>query len=240
MDVGKIKLLAFDLDGTLTQHRSHMDEAARMTLDNLSISYNLLMVGAGGCMRIYEQMGQYPIDIIGNYGMELSRYDKAQGKLTVTDRFISVPDKESVEQRGFSLRKRFGYMEYKGLPMEFHDSGMITFPLLGTGAAIEDKLNFDPDRTKRRAIYHEVMEAFPEYTVFVGGTSSFDMTPSPYNKLYAVDCYCKKHGLSHEEVAYFGDDWEVGGGDRQLYTSDIPFIVVHNYRDFPMYAGEFL
>ena len=36
--------------------------------------------------------------------------------------------------------------------MEFHASGAMTFPILGTAAKPEDKLAYDPDRGKRRAM----------------------------------------------------------------------------------------
>ena len=35
-----------------------------------------------------------------------------------------------------------------------------------------------------------VKEAFPQYTVFLGGSSSFDIVPRPYDKLYALERYC--------------------------------------------------
>ena len=63
------KLICFDLDGTLTQHRSKLDDKNRSVLDKLSKKYKLLMVGAGATKRIYDQMGEYPIDILGNYGV---------------------------------------------------------------------------------------------------------------------------------------------------------------------------
>ena len=70
MDVKKIKVIAMDLDGTLTQHKSHMVPENKATLDALSKKYKLLMVGAGQVRRIFNQLEQYPIDIIGNYGLQ--------------------------------------------------------------------------------------------------------------------------------------------------------------------------
>ena len=43
----KIKLIAFDLDGTLTQHRTKLAPENKAVLDELSKKYKLLMVGAG-------------------------------------------------------------------------------------------------------------------------------------------------------------------------------------------------
>ncbi|MBQ8337881.1 MAG: phosphomannomutase, partial [Oscillospiraceae bacterium] len=70
MDTSKIRLIAFDLDGTLTQHKTPLDDENRAVLDALGKKYKLLMAGAGMCRRIFNQMGQYPIDILGNYGMQ--------------------------------------------------------------------------------------------------------------------------------------------------------------------------
>lgn len=62
MQKDKIKLIAMDLDGTLTQHKSHMSAQTRATLTELSKKYKLLMVGAGQVMRIFNQMEAFPID----------------------------------------------------------------------------------------------------------------------------------------------------------------------------------
>ena len=102
--------------------------------------------------------------------------------------------------------------------------------LIGTKAQLSDKLAFDPDKSRRRAIYQNVCELFPDYTVFVGGTSSFDMAPSPYNKYYALDEYCKKNGLSHDEVVYVGDDYGEGGNDECVFKSDFTAVKIDDYR----------
>ena len=77
------------------------------------------------------------------------------------------------------------------------------------------------------------MELFSDYTVFVGGSSSFDMAPKPYNKYHALDLYCQEYGLSHENVVFVGDDYGPGGNDESVYKSDMNFITIDNYLDFP-------
>ena len=225
-----IKLIAFDLDGTLTQHKTPLEPANRAVLDELAArGYTLLMVGAGQCARIFRQMGEYPIDIIGNYGLQAAVYEQETGTLrTVRDLCFPV-DRESVNARVDALREKHGFTEYRGQSVEFHPSGCVTFAILGTEALQEDKLAFDPDRKKRRAIYDEVVATFPEYTVFVGGSSSFDMAPRPYDKLYALDAYAVETGISHAEIAYVGDDYGPGGNDESVYRSDIRFVKVDDY-----------
>lgn len=235
-----IKLIAFDLDGTLTQHKTHLGEKNRNILDELSKKYKLLMVGAGMCRRIFNQMDGYPIDIIGNYGMQYGKYNPETGDLDIVFDEQLPCDKESVEKRVTELRQRYGYTEFAGDNVEYHSSGCVTFPVLGTKAKIEDKLAFDPDRKKRSVFYQDVKETFSDYTAFIGGSSSFDFAPFPYNKYYALDKYCRDNGLTHENVVYVGDDYGPGGNDESVYNSDFKFICVDDYSKLDEYLKELL
>lgn len=229
----KIKLFAFDLDGTLTQHKTPLLAKNRAALEKLARKSALCMVGAGMCRRIFEQMKRFPIDIIGNYGMQTAIYNSTLKDIEIIEDNKVSTDRDSVERRITELRKRYGYTDFKGDNVEYHSSGCITFPLLGTKAEQKDKLAFDPDRKKRRAFYGGVKKLFPEYTVFIGGSSSFDMAPKPYNKYYALNAYCNKLGIAHNEVVFFGDDYGEGGNDESIYLSDFGFEKVENYSDFP-------
>lgn len=228
-----IKLVAFDLDGTLTQHKSKLSPEARATLEALNKKYKLLMVGAGMCLRIFNQMDQFPIDVLGNYGLQYAEYNPDTKELEIKENNVLPCDRESVDKRVTMLREKYGYTDFVGENVEYHASGCVTFPVLGTKAALADKLAFDPDRSKRRAIYEDVKATFPEYTVFVGGSSSFDMAPAPFNKYYALAKYCDERGIKHDEVVFVGDDYGPGGNDESVYVSDMNFITVDNYLDFP-------
>ena len=235
-----IKLVAFDLDGTLTQHKTKLDDKNRSVLERLAKKYGLLMVGAGQCRRIFNQMNEFPIDIIGNYGLQYARYNKEIKDIELVRDEVIPCNRESVTERVEMFREKYGFTEYKGNCVEFHPSGCVTFPILGTAADIADKLSFDPDRSKRRKIYDEVCEAFDEYIVFVGGSSSFDMAPKPYNKYYALDLYCKEKGIAHNEVVFVGDDYGIGGNDESVYKSDFGFICVDDYTKLEEAVAELL
>ena len=235
-----VKLIAFDLDGTLTQHKSKLQDKNRAILDALAKKYRLLMVGAGQCRRIFNQMEAYPIDIIGNYGMQYYRYDAEKKDLEMVFDEQLPCERESVAERITMLREKYGFTQYAGDNVEYHVSGCVTFPLLGTAAKIEDKLAFDPDRKKRSVFYQDVKETFPDYTVFIGGSSSFDFAPFPYNKYYALDRFCKDNGLRHDQVVYVGDDYGPGGNDESVYVSDFPFICVDDYTRLDEYLKDLL
>lgn len=233
MDISKIKVVAMDLDGTLTQHKQPMIPEVREALNALSKKYKLVMAGAGQVMRIFNQMEQYPIDIIGNYGLQYGQYNLESGQIELKRDLVFPCDRASVDERVTILRKKYGMEEYRGENVEYHPSGCVTFPCLGTKALQEDKLAYDPDRSKRRAIYQDVCQVFSDYTVFIGGSSSFDMAPKPYDKRYALELYCQENGYIHENLVYIGDDYGPGGNDESVYKSDFPYLTIDDYRTFP-------
>ena len=226
------KVFAFDLDGTLTEHRTWITDENLAMLEELRRGgLRLMILGAGQARRIFTQLREYPIDIVGNYGLQYAVYREDKGDIEFL-RDITLPcDRDSVRERIAQLREKTGYTDFRGDSVEFHPTGCVTFPLLGTKAPVADKLLFDPTREKRRAIWSEVAALFPEYSVFVGGSSSFDMAPKPYNKYYALTRFCEDEGYDRGEITYFGDDYGTGGNDECVFNSDIDFVRVDRFSD---------
>ena len=108
------KLVAFDLDGTLTQHRTPLGEKNRAVLERLAKKYRLLMVGAGACLRIFGQMEGFPIDVIGNYGMQVSRYNPETKTLEILEDAHCEPDREHALRECAALREKYGYTRFTG------------------------------------------------------------------------------------------------------------------------------
>ena len=132
-----VKLIAFDLDGTLTQHKEPLTEENRCVLEALAQRYQLLMVGAGQTRRIFRQLGEFPIDIIGNYGLQYAEYNKETGDIDIVAEHVLPCDRESVTERVEGIRKKHGFTEYYGDTVEFHASGAVTIPIIGTKAPID-------------------------------------------------------------------------------------------------------
>lgn len=235
-----IKVIAMDLDGTLTQHKTPLSKEHTEILTALSKKYKLLMVGAGMCNRVFNQMNKFPIDVLGNYGMQYAEYNQETGEIDIVFDEVRDCDKESVEKRVTEIRNKYGFTEFAGNSVEYHSSGCVTFAILGTAAKQEDKLAFDPDRAKRRAIYDDVVNTFSDYNVFIGGSSSFDMAPMPFNKAYALKKYCDERGIKYDEVVFIGDDYGEGGNDESVYKSEFNFLTIDNYLDFGKVVKDLL
>ncbi len=222
------KLIAMDLDGTLTQHKSKLELNNKIVLDDLSKKYRCIMVGAGSCKRIFEQMNFYPIEIIGNYGMQQSRCENGELLLVKDDRYDV--DKVFFDTTITEIRKLTGYTAFTGDSVEFHPSGAVTFPLIGTKASLPEKLAFDPDGKKRIEIYDLVSSKFDAYNCFIGGTSSFDIVKKQYNKYSALMKFIEGTDIKKEEILFIGDDFKRGGNDEQVMLNCIKCVQISDYK----------
>ena len=225
------KLVAMDLDATLCQHRSPIPPQNLQALKELEKSHRCIMVGAGNAPRIYRQMGNYPIDIVANYGMQVAA--AADGNFRIVKQITNSVDRAFFRRETDRLRAKYGYTRYDGDSLEFHASGMVTFGLLGTKPSAEHKLAFDADRRKRRAMYPEVVETFKDYSVYIGGSTSFDFAGKQYNKYDATLAWAKEHGYTLDDIVFIGDDFADGGGDSHVRIKGMDHIVITDYRNFP-------
>ncbi len=224
------KVVAMDLDATLCQHRSPIPPHNMDALRSLDAKYKCVMIGAGNAPRIYRQMGEYPIDIVGNYGMQTAK--ASDGVFRIVKAVTNEVDRAFFRENTDRLRTKYGYTEYEGEPLEFHASGMVTFGLLGTAPSAEHKVAFDPDRRKRRAMYPEVCSIFKDFSVYIGGSTSFDFAGKQYNKYDATLAWARDNGYGLDDIVFIGDDFADGGGDSHVRIKGMDHIVIYDYRKF--------
>ena len=233
------KVVAMDLDGTLSQHKTPVPWRNLKALEALrGAGYELVMVGGGGARRIYNQMCEFPIEILGNYGMEHSVV--TGGQFRIVRAVTNQVDRARFLAETGRLREKYGYTKYAGDPLQFHASGMVTFGLLGTSPSAEEKLAFDPDKRRRRAMFADVAAAFPDCAVFIGGTTSFDLAAKEYNKYDATVKWARERGYGPEDVVFIGDDFNDGGNDSHARIGGLDRIVITDYRNFADAVGVLL
>ena len=85
------------------------------------------------------------------------------------------------------------------------------------------------------AIEKKWQEYWEEHETFK--TDVWDFSKPKY---YALDMFCKENGFKHSELVFVGDDYGLGGNDESVFKSDIKFLKVDNYLDFPKVVSVLL
>lgn len=209
------KLLIFDVDETLTKPKQIISNIVFQNLINLSKYYIIAILGARDNKVLYTQLNKiYSCHIFGSYGLNYIKTNKDS-----YEEIYNIEVKQNKDEVQFltnKTRNLYGFKEYSGQSLELHSSGMITFPLLGTKAKIKEKLQFDPNSIIRRELYENIKDLFSNYSLIIGGTSSFDILPKGIDKAYGL--YQIKNYLPFldKEILYIGNDFNKYGNDYAL------------------------
>lgn len=229
------KLIAFDVDGTLSQSRSPIDaEMAEIFKKLLDIKQVAIITG-GAFADIKRQV----LNIIGvneERNKNLTLLPTNGGGLWVFDgewkelssHKLSPEEKEKIikalkeeDQKNPELRDNKSY----GREIQDRDSE-ITYAALGEHAPLELKDAWDPDFKKRISLQGKLMEKLPEFEVKIGGKTSIDITAKGMDKSYGINKLMNHFNYSKEDVLFFGDAVYENGNDYPVFLLGIDTVKV--------------
>ncbi len=131
---------------------------------------------------------------------------------------------QAVTIAGFKVEKAWGEV--------IEDRGsQITFSALGQQAPLIEKIKWDSDFTKRKAIKAILDTLIPEFSIRVGGTTSIDVTKPAIDKAYGVKKLRQVLGFSCAEMIFIGDALFVGGNDYPVEEAGVVCISVRGPAD---------
>ena len=159
--MGQIKIIAMDLDGTLTQHKQKLDEENKAALDALSKRYKLLMAGAGQVMRIFNQLERYPVDIIGNYGLQYGKYNSESKDIDILRDLSFDVRKQEIDDKVIECLVLFDAADMAA----FLDEAQRRFAHLFVGssdAVYEEIIFFSGDKEYRHLVFPDRADVFLE------------------------------------------------------------------------------
>jgi len=231
------KLIAFDVDGTLSQSRSPIDAEMAGILKKLLEKKQVAIITGGAFADIKKQI----LDKIGENeprNKNLTLLPTNGGGLWIFDgvwKEISChkfSDKEKekiikaikeVDQADPELRNNKSY----GREIQDRDS-QITYGALGENAPIELKYAWDPDLKKKQNLQQSLQEKLPDFEVKIGGKTSIDITPKGMDKAFAIREIINYFRLSKEEILFFGDAVYENGNDFPVFELGVETVKVIN------------
>jgi phosphomannomutase len=138
------------------------------------------------------------------------RYGFSPAELAV----IKAALEKAVKECGLDGGKSYGqqFVDYEGY---------VAFTALGVEAPKEERMHWDPDTTKRRLLREVLMRRLPQFDVYIGGSTSVDVTPKGINKEFGVRWYAKYLQAEPAELLYVGDALYDGGNDAVVIPTGI-------------------
>ena len=214
------KLIVFDLDGTLAESKSSLDDEMAALLGSLLAVVKVAIISGGGWAQFQKQvLANLPpgdhlsnLSLLPTCGTKFYRFDGDWKKLYSED--FTANEKEKIIGALQGVVEASGSTPDKlwGETIEDRDS-QITYSALGQHAPIEEKKKWDPDFAKRKAMKARLDQLIPEYSVRLGGTTSIDITKPGIDKAYGIRKLRDTLGVPIEEMIFIGDALFPGGND---------------------------
>jgi HAD superfamily hydrolase (TIGR01484 family) len=131
--------------------------------------------------------------------------------------------------------KELGYWEEDKLApgdeiIENRES-MIAFSALGQTAAVDAKMAWDPDMTKRNAMAARAKKLAPNYDFEVGGTTTINASLPGTNKQFGMGKLLEHLKVEKFDVLYFGDMTQPGGNDYPVVQMGFETITVRDWQE---------
>jgi phosphomannomutase len=230
-----IKLIVFDLDGTLAESKSSIDAEMSALLYDLLGIVKVAVISGGAWPQFEKQvLSNLPHDerlanlsLLPTCGTKFFHY-AGEWKKNYSEDF-TVDEKEKIVG---SLKKVVGESGFKAEKVwgeVIEDRGsQITFSALGQQAPLEEKKIWDPDFTKRKKIKTALDNCIPEFSVRLGGTTSVDVTKPGIDKAYGIRKLRDTLDIAIHEMIFIGDALFPGGNDYPAKEAGVVSIRVRD------------
>ena len=229
------KLIVFDMDGTIAESKSSIDDEMSTLLRDLLSIVKVAVISGGNWPQFEKQLvSNLPCDarlenlsLLPTCGTKFYTYGSAWEELyseNFTDdekaRIIGSLN-EAIESLGFHTEMVWGEL--------IEDRGsQITFSALGQEAPLEEKKKWDPQFSKRKQIKAFLDKAIPEFSVRLGGTTSVDVTKQGIDKAYGIGKLRDILGVAISEMIFVGDALFPGGNDYPAIEAGVVSIQVRD------------
>lgn len=241
-------VVAFDLDGTLTESKMELDDEMISLITQLSDLYRIAIITGGTLRQIKTQVISklpkeiYPlIKLFPTNGSAYCKYSNGDWFVEESDRF-STKDKRRIKN---ALEAAIVQIKWKNPERcwgeQLEDRGtQFTFSALGQEAPLEEKLKFDPDRKKRIILVERLQELLPDLEIGFGGTTSVDINKKGIDKAYGIRKMRDVLNISENHIIFVGDGLYPGGNDSAVLKTNAQCYSVEDIEETKQFIRRLL
>ncbi len=224
------KLVAFDIDQTLTDTKTPIDAQMAKLVSQLAERTNVAIVSGAplsqSLTQVVHLLALTPatharVFIIPTNGAALYAYDGAHDTWNpLYEHALTTQEKQKIFSAFDTVLTESGFptvaAEKEYGPLIEDRGSQITYSGLGASAPLSLKKEWDPDFAKRKKLVELLAPLLPDFSLSMGGTTSIDITHSGINKAFGLFRLIEHLSLHAEEVLYIGDALFSGGNDASL------------------------
>ena len=244
-----LRVVAFDLDDTLTVSKSKIDHHMADLLGDLLGRLDVCIITGGTFEQIQAQVLQYLhappgrlpyLHIMPTCGTRYFLWrNGAWHRCYAED--LTEDEKRCITGVLAEGAKHLGFWERSPWGEIIEDRGsQITYSALGQKAPAETKHEWDPDGSKKRKLRDYAAERLPDLEVHVGGTTSVDVTRKGIDKAYGIKRLIEQLNISPDQLLFIGDRLREGGNDYPVRALGVRWLEVTQWQDTARYVQDLL
>lgn len=236
------KVLAFDLDDTLSITKSPISDEMVAVLSKILEKYEVCVISGGRFeqfkFQIIDRLQVSPslltrLHLMPTCGTQYYRFNEAQNDWELQyAEDLTDDEKQQIRKVLEASAKELGLWIENPAGEILEDRGsQITYSALGQQATPEDKYAWDADGYKKLAIRNLAAPLLPELEVRAGGTTSVDVTRKGIDKAYGMRKLIEALDITKEDILFFGDKLQEGGNDYPVKAMGIDSVEVTRWED---------
>ncbi len=226
------KIIAFDLDGTLTESKQPMTEEMAHLIDELSSKTKVAIISGGSFPRFKDQFlhqlkNTKNLILLPTSGSCRYEYDEAtkDWKQTFSHPFTNEVKNKVIEELNKIIQEKEFDIPEKHFGPYIEDRGnQITLSTLGQNAPNDEKKLWDPHSIKRLKIRERLEKFIPEIDAHIGGMTSIDVLPKGFDKAVGLKLLLEAENLTIKDILFIGDAVFEGGNDYSPLQAGIETI----------------
>jgi phosphomannomutase len=228
-----MKLVIFDLDGTLSESKISIDAEMADLICQLIKQKPVAVISGASFSQFEKQFLSHllcppeNLFVLPATGSAFFEYKNKKGaKATNVGKWQAVYEKSLSDAQKILIRTAFesifkkfsDFFPRKIYGEQLEDIGLgMTFSALGQEAPLSEKISWDPDHTKRAVIVDELRPLLPGVAMTIGGTTSINITASGADKEHAIASLAEYFSIPQnrlkEDILYIGDSLFPEGND---------------------------
>lgn len=244
------KIVAFDIDETLTESKQPLTASMATLLSALMHKTKVATVSGGKFeifhAQIYEQLHSESkfehLFCIPNAGSAMYQFRHGAWKPVYEER-IHPEEAARIIELVDRVARASGTIDYDQEPWGErieHRTSSVALSALGQTAPIHEKKAWDPTHEKRIKLRQLIADALPEYDVKRGGSTSIDITKPGINKAYGVLKLSAYLAVPITDMLYVGDALFPGGNDEVVKETGIKTRQIKNPEETALVITELL